>query len=84
MDRLRDKLSSVREKLLDPFRVDGLEEEFEELLAIMRASSPQELVQVKEEFEELKYLLNRNLGIISGGLEPLLNKGKGSLFSRRV
>jgi hypothetical protein len=84
LSELRDKILSLKERLLDPFSVDGLEREFEELLRLMKGAKPDELAQVKEEFEEIRSLLMRNLEIISGGLKPILDRGQGGLFSRRV
>ncbi len=84
MSALREKVSLLKEKLLDPFNVDGLERDFEELLDLMKSSSPEDIVEVKNDFEEVRRLLSRNLGIISGGLKPLLERGQGGLFSRRV
>jgi len=81
---LRSKVLSIKEKLLDPFNVGGLEKEFEELLELMRKSSPEDMAEIKDDFEEIRELLSRNLGIISGGLKPLLERGQGGLFSRRV
>ena len=84
MSGLRDKIGSLKERLLDPFKVEGLEREFEELLELMQSSSPEELHEVREEFEKIKELLYRNVRIISGGLEPLLKRQEEGFFSRRV
>ena len=84
MKPLEEKIRLVRERLLDPFNVEGLERDFEELLQLMKNSSPEDLGRVREEFEEVKELLMRNLSIISGGLKPILERGQGSIFSRRV
>ena len=79
---LRDKLKAVKERLLDPFDTEGLEKDFEELLDLFRSAKPRERLAVREEFEEVKALLERNLSIISGSLEPVIKRG--NLFSRRV
>ncbi len=84
MSDLKSKISSLKERLLDPFNVNELEREFEELLELMRCSDPSEIREIKDDFEEVRELLFRNLEIISGGLKPLLERGKGGLFSRRV
>jgi len=81
---LREKIHTIRERLLDPFRTDGLEEEFEELYELMRRANPEELRGVMEDFEEVRKLLFRNLSIIAGGLKPILERNQGVLFSRRV
>ena len=81
-ERLREKVSEIREKLLDPFNWEGLERDFEELLLLVKEAKPEERLSIKEEFEEVKKLLERNLSIVSGSLEPLLKRG--GLFSRRV
>ncbi|MDQ7039060.1 MAG: hypothetical protein Q9N26_07715 [Aquificota bacterium] len=79
---LKDKLRTVKERLLDPFDTEGLERDFEELLDLFRSARPEERVSVREEFEEIKELLERNLSIISGSLEPIIKRG--NVFSRRV
>jgi len=81
---LRRKILEVRDKLLDPFCGENIEEDFRELYGAFRRASPEEIVSVKEEFEEIRRLLLRNLSIIAGGLKPVLEKGQGGLFSRRV
>ncbi len=84
MQNLKGKLSSIREKLMDPFRVEGLEEDFAELLDILKKAKPEEIKSIKDDFEEVRRLLVRNLSIISGSLKPILERGQGGLFSRRV
>jgi len=81
---LKEKVRALKERLLDPFSVDGLEKEFEELLSYVQKAEPDELLAIRDEFEEVKTLLSRNLEIISGGLKPLLREGQDSFFSRRV
>jgi len=83
-EELREKILGIRERLLDPFRTEGLEEEFEELYELMRKANPKELRSVAEDFEEVRRLLFRNLSIIAGGLKPILERSQGGLFSRRV
>ncbi len=82
LEKLREKLSRIRDKLLDPFDTEGIERELEEFLAMLRKASPEERKAVKEEFEEVKKLISRNLSIIEGYLEPAVKRG--GLFSRRV
>ncbi len=84
MSPIKEKVRALKERLLDPFSVDGLDREFEELLSCVQKAEPDELLAIRDEFEEVKALLSRNLEIISGGLKPLLRKGQGSFFSRRV
>jgi len=84
LQNLKGKLSSIREKLMDPFRVEGLEEDFAELLDILKKAKPEEIKSIKDDFEEVRRLLVRNLSIISGSLKPILERGQGGLFSRRV
>jgi len=81
---LKKKILDVREKLLDPFLVSDLERDFRELYEVMSRASPEDIMSVKEEFEEIRKLLLRNLSIITGGLKPLLEREQGGLFSRRV
>lgn len=81
---LRRKVQDIREKLLDPFKAEGLEEEFKELYELMKRAKPEELRDVIEDFEEVRKLLMRNLSIIAGGLKPILERSQGGLFSRRV
>lgn len=81
---LREKLGRLKERLLDPFNVEGLEKEFEELLEMMRGSNPEEIRSVLEDFEEVKELLFRNAEIISGSVRPLVEKVQNGIFSRRV
>ncbi len=81
---LRKKILEVRDRLLDPFSVEDIERDFTELYSAFRRATPEEIVSVREEFEEIRRLLLRNLSIIAGGLRPVLEKGQGGLFSRRV
>ncbi|NPA41603.1 MAG: hypothetical protein GXO18_04945 [Aquificae bacterium] len=81
---LKEKINTIKEKLLDPFNVNDLEREFEELLNLMKNSDPKDILSIREDFEEVRKLLSRNLSIISGGLKPLLEREQGSIFSRRV
>ena len=81
-ERLREKVLRIKERLLDPFDPEGLEREFEDLLTMVREAEPEDRISIREEFEEVKRLLVRNLSIVSGSLEPLLKRG--GLFSRRV
>ncbi len=84
MSQVKERLEALKRKLLDPFDVDGLEEEFALLLGTLKELPPEELEKVKRDWEEVKALLYRNLEIVSGGLKPLLRKANGSFFSRRV
>ncbi|RLJ69873.1 hypothetical protein BCF55_0130 [Hydrogenivirga caldilitoris] len=84
MEGIEEKLSRIKERLLDPFNVENLEKDFEELLGLMKKAAPEELEKARGEFEEVKKLLSRNLSIISGSLKPILERGQGGLFSRRV
>ncbi len=81
---LERKISEVKSKLLDPFFIEDLEKDFRELYEILRSSTPEEATRIREEFEEVRRLLLRNLSIIAGGLKPILERGEGGLFSRRV
>ena len=81
---LREKLESLKERLLDPFNVEGLEKEFEELLEMMRNSDPEEIRNARKDFEEVRELLIRNVEIISGSMRPLVERAQRGLFSRRV
>lgn len=84
MKGIEEKLGCIKERLLDPFNVENLEKDFEELLGLMKKATPEELEKARGEFEEVKKLLSRNLSIISGSLKPILERGQGGLFSRRV
>ncbi len=84
MSSLKEKLELIRSKLLDPFRVEGLEEDFADFLEMVRKADPEELKSIEKDFQEVRRLLVRNLDIISGGLKPLLEREQGSFFSRRV
>jgi hypothetical protein len=81
---LKEKISRIRELLLDPFRVEGLEKEIVELYEMMKKASPREVASVKKDYEEIRDLLGRNLSIISDSLKPVVKRGRGGLFSRRV
>jgi hypothetical protein len=80
--RLKEKISKIKERLLDPFDTEGLERDLEELLNILRTAEPEDRLAIVEDFEEVKRLLRRNLSIITGSLEPLVRRG--GIFSRRV
>ena len=82
--QLREKLRLIKEMLLDPFNVEGLEEELVELYEMMKKASPKDRAEVVDEYEEVRDLLGRNLSIISGSLKPVVERGRGRLFSRRV
>lgn len=82
MEGLKGKLREVKERLLDPFRVEGLEEEIGQLLEMVRRADRGELSDVEADLTEIKGLLMRNLEIISGALKPLLDRG--GMLSRRV
>ncbi len=84
MTELREKILRIKERLLDPFKVDNLEEDFSDLLNLLKEADKREILEIREEFEEVKKLIERNLSIISGGLRPLLERTQGSIFSRRV
>ncbi len=81
---IKERLESIKEKLLDPFNTDGLEEEFLSLLKLLESAEPDQRKVIAKDFEEVKGLLVRNLEIISGGLKPLLESDRGEFFSRRV
>ncbi len=81
---IKERLESIKEKLLDPFNTDGLEEEFLSLLKLLESAEPDQRKVIAKDFEEVKGLLVRNLEIISGGLKPLLEGDRGEFFSRRV
>jgi len=84
LEDLREKLERLKDRLLDPFDVEGLERDFSELLELMKKASPQELREAQEVFEEVRALLVRNMDIISGSLKPVAERAYSGLFSRRV
>ncbi|GEM_PF-2506844 len=82
--QLKEKMARIKSLLLDPFRVEGLEREIIELYEMMKKAPPSEVASVKKEYEEIRDLLGRNLSIISESLKPVVKRGRGGLFSRRV
>ncbi len=83
-EHLKQKLGEIRERLMDPFNVEYLEKDFKELYELIKKAPAEDTYLIKKEFEEIRKLLFRNLSLIAGGLKPLLEREKGSLFSRRV
>ena len=81
---IKERLEAIKEKLLDPFNTEGLEEEFVSLLKLIESADWDQRRDIAKDFEEVKGLLVRNLEIILGGLKPLLEGDRGEFFSRRV
>lgn len=81
---MREKLAHLKGRLLNPFDVEGIDREMEELFEVMKLATPEELAEVSGEYEEVKELLIRNVEIIGDSLKPVLRKGLGSFISRRV
>ncbi len=81
---LREKIEGLKERLLDPFDVEGLDREFEELLEMMSRAEPGEIKGLQDEFEEVRKLVKRNMEIISGSIKPLVEKVQDGILSRRV
>ncbi|HIC97680.1 MAG TPA: hypothetical protein EYP11_04710 [Aquificaceae bacterium] len=83
MSALAEKVRFIKERLLDPFNVEGLDRDMEELCELMSTAKKEELIKVAKDFAQIKVLLGRNIGIVSGALELLIRR-HGSVFSRRV
>ena len=83
-EELKETLLRIRGKLLDPFDVSRLEEDFRELLEMLKDADPEERLKIREEFEELKGLFYRNMEIVRESLKPLLEGEEERIMSRRV
>ncbi len=77
-------LSSLEEKLLDPFSAEGLEEEFRKLYEAFKRAKPEEIKAALGKYQKVKELLERNEAIIAGSLEPIIKRAQEGIFSRRV
>ncbi len=84
LELMREKLTYLKERLLNPFDVEGIDKEMEDLFEVMKGATPEELAEVSREYEEVKGLLTRNVEIIGDSLKPILKKGLGGFISRRV
>ncbi|HIQ31502.1 MAG TPA: hypothetical protein EYH49_05015 [Aquifex aeolicus] len=83
MSALAEKVRFIKERLLDPFNVERLDRDMEELCELMSTAKKEELIKVAKDFAQIKVLLGRNIGIVSGALELLIRRHEG-VFSRRV
>ena len=81
--KFREKALQVKEILKNPFDTKDLELKMAELYELMKGMNREELLAVREDYEEIKNLLNRNIEIVAGGLKPFLKLERG-VISRRV
>ncbi|NPA32396.1 MAG: hypothetical protein GXO04_02080 [Aquificae bacterium] len=61
---LREKIKEIKERLKDPFGVEGLEEELKQLTKLIKKADTDELLLVLSEYEEIKKLVARNIFIL--------------------
>ncbi len=81
--KFKEKAFQVKEILKNPFDTKDLEFKMAELYELMKGMNREELLEVREDYEEIKNLLNRNIEIVAGGLKPFLKLERG-VISRRV
>ncbi|HIC87464.1 MAG TPA: hypothetical protein EYG91_06500 [Aquifex aeolicus] len=62
--RIKEKLKQIKDRLKDPFNIEGLEEDFLELESLIKGTSKEELRMIYKDYEEIKKLFRRNVEIL--------------------
>ncbi|RUM32007.1 MAG: hypothetical protein DSY42_01875 [Aquifex sp.] len=62
--RIKEKLKQIKDKVKNPFNIEGLEEDFLELESLIKETSKEELRMIYKDYEEVKKLLRRNVEIL--------------------
>ncbi|MEN3028655.1 MAG: hypothetical protein ABDH29_05480 [Aquificaceae bacterium] len=75
MEELKEKLKRIEALSLDPFRVEPLREELEELMSRVPQMSRQELEELRLFLHRLKSRLEENYSLCFGWIEEAFRKG---------
>ncbi|MCS6998312.1 MAG: hypothetical protein RMH93_06900 [Aquificaceae bacterium] len=75
MEELKERLKKIEELSLDPFRVEPLREELEELIKRVPQMSRQELEELRLFLQGLRSRLEENYSLCFGWIEEAFRKG---------
>ena len=81
-ENLEKLLSRIEEKLLNPFKPEGLEEDFKALLETLRSLGPEEIKEASDRIDRVVKLFVHNLNLVEGYIRPIYERG--DLISRRA
>ncbi|MCS7171673.1 MAG: hypothetical protein N3D14_00175 [Aquificaceae bacterium] len=80
MEELRERLKRIEKLSLDPFKVEPLRKEMEELLAMVPSMGKDDLIELKTFLDKLKERLEENYALCFGWMEEVFQRG----FRRQV
>jgi len=83
-ERVKTLIDEIKTILLNPFKPYGLEKKLEELLNLMKEMEPKELALCKNDIEDIKRLMERNIDIVADSANNMAKLIRKKGFSRRV